>query len=117
VLDSLARQVGVLVQAAVRPDVQVNWEIIGDRPQGSLSVDHPLVQLAQRALQAQGIQPALSIGSTDANIPLSRGLPAICLGISHGSGAHTIGEYILTSPVGQGLSQLVSVVEGAFQLA
>ena len=38
--------------------------------------------------------PVLGIGSTDANIPISKGLPAICVGLTQGSGAHTIDEWI-----------------------
>jgi len=50
------------------------------------------------------------IGSTDANIPLSRGLPAVVLGVTNGAGAHTTGEYIYTDPVGRGLQQLLHFV-------
>jgi di/tripeptidase len=50
------------------------------------------------------------IGSTDANIPLSRGLPALVLGVTNGAGAHTTGEFIYTAPVERGIQQLVQFV-------
>jgi len=53
----------------------------------------------------------LTSGSTDANIPLSKGYPALVLGVSTGSGAHTKGEFINTEPVAQGMEQLVKFVE------
>jgi acetylornithine deacetylase/succinyl-diaminopimelate desuccinylase-like protein len=113
-LQALVGRVEELVQAANRQDVQVTLELIGQRPPGKLPAAHPLVRLAKRCLQAQGSQPNLTIGSTDANIPLSRGYPAICVGLSTGFGAHTINEYINTAPLAQGLAQVHAIVEGAF---
>ena len=120
-LAELARRVELLCSAACRKavdstaDVHVNLEIIGQRPAGQIIASHPLVQLAECCLRAQGITPHLTIGSTDANIPLSQGLPAITLGITTGHGAHTPGEYINTPPVAQGLAQLLALAENIFQ--
>jgi acetylornithine deacetylase/succinyl-diaminopimelate desuccinylase-like protein len=115
VLAELAAQVEAQIAAGNRPDVQLSWELVGERPSGDLPIDHPLVRLAMRCLKAQGIQPLANIGSTDANIPLSRGLPAVCVGLTTGSGAHTVGEYVNIPPLGLGLAQLMALVEGAFQ--
>jgi acetylornithine deacetylase/succinyl-diaminopimelate desuccinylase-like protein len=95
--------------------VEVTLELIGRRPAGKLSSSHPLVRLGKRCLRAQGIEPNLTIGSTDANVPLSRGLPAVCIGLSTGYGAHTVNEYIHVGPLFQGLAQMVALVEGIFQ--
>jgi tripeptide aminopeptidase len=114
-LNQLVHQVETLVGAANRADVAVTLEMIGRRPAGKLPSTHPLVRLAKRCLVSQGLQPNLTIGSTDANIPLSRSLPAICVGLSTGYGAHTANEYINVGPLFQGLAQLVAVVEGTFQ--
>ena len=84
--------------------------MIGRRPAGELPVMHPLVRLAEDCLKEQGIEPRLMVGSTDANIPLSRGLPAIVLGVTNGAGAHTLSEYIYTEPVERGMQQLVQFV-------
>jgi di/tripeptidase len=69
-----------------------------------------LVRLAQECLRAQGIAPNLNIGSTDANVPLSRGIPAITIGLTTGSGAHTVHEYINVEPLKKGMEQLVKLV-------
>lgn len=115
-LRELVSRVAERVRDANRPGVSVDWELIGERPAGSLPVDHPLIRLVTREIAALGIQPVLSIGSTDANIPLSRGLPAVCLGITTGGGAHTVDEYIHTAPIAQGLQQLIAVIDAAFDL-
>jgi tripeptide aminopeptidase len=113
-LGDLVGQVETLVWAANRPDVQAVMESIGHRPAGKLPASHRLVHLAERSLIEQGLRPNLTIGSTDANIPLSLGLPAICLGLSTGGGAHTLNEYVNIAPLRQGMQQLLGVVEGVF---
>lgn len=113
-LQALSLQVQKLVRAADRPGVEMALETIGSRPAGNLPPTHPLIKLAQKALAAQGYQPNLMIGSTDANIPLSRGYPAICVGITHGAGAHTTSEYIQTKPVARGMAQLTDLVRAIF---
>jgi tripeptide aminopeptidase len=114
-LEAFSRKVEKLVQDTNRDDVQVLVEVTGERPSGKISVRHPLVRLAVRCLQQQGLTPRFNAGSTDANIPLSRGLPAICLGLTTGSGAHTLAEQIHTDQVSKGLDQLVCLVEAVFQ--
>jgi tripeptide aminopeptidase len=118
VLKILVRQVDDVIETANKPGeefIRVTKEVIGERPVGELPGDHPLVRLACRCLESQGIQANINIGSTDANLPLSRGLPAICVGLTHGGGAHTSKEYILKAPIAQGMAQLIAIVEVAFQ--
>ena len=75
--------------------VEISIEVVGDRPCG-LDVDtSPLARRASRAVEAHyGISPGLTSGSTDCNVPLSIGIPAICPGCVLGAGAHTREEYV-----------------------
>jgi len=114
-LDLLVKRVEALVESTRKPGVEVARELIGQRPAGSIPQNHPLVLLAKRCLLEQGVRSNLAIGSTDANIPLSRGIPAVCLGLSTGSGAHTLNEYIYTQPLAKGLGQLVSLVRDLYE--
>ncbi len=118
-LNELVRQVEQVVRRAEKPGVRASLEMIGQRPAGKLASTHPLVRLtkqvlSQRKMQEHGIRPNLTIGSTDANIPLSRGLPAVTIGLSSGFGAHTSNEYIHIQPLFLGLEQLVQIVERIF---
>jgi tripeptide aminopeptidase len=115
-LKSLVDQVLNQVRMANRSGVEFQAELIGDRPVGKIAAEHPLIKLAIQCLQEQGLQPNLSIGSTDANIPLSRKLPAVCIGLTTGRGAHTAHESILTEPLASGMVQLVSLVEGVYSI-
>lgn len=114
-IETVSSKVEKIVQEANRGEIQVLVEMTGQRPFGKISIRHPLVRLAVRCSQQQGLSPHFNSGSTDANIPLSRGLPAICLGLTTGSGAHTTGEFIRTDLVPKGLDQLVCLVEAVFQ--
>lgn len=113
----LVDQVRALVQSANRPGVQVTARRIGRRPAGELPASHPLVRLAEDCLRQQGSNPVLTIGSTDANIPLGRGYPAVCLGLTSGDGAHTVHEFIHTTPLENGMEQLLQFVSRAWDTA
>ena len=75
--------------------VQIQTEVVGDRPCG-LDVDNS--DLAERAAEAvrahYGFEVSFGVGSTDCNIPLSMGIPAICPGCVMGWGAHTREESV-----------------------
>jgi acetylornithine deacetylase/succinyl-diaminopimelate desuccinylase-like protein len=110
-LQTVAHQVEQLAATLESADVHVQVEVIGQRPGGEIRGDHPLVLQAKECLQEQGIQPVLTIGSTDANLPLSMGLPAVTIGLTSGASAHTVHEYILTEPLKKGIEQMVQLVQ------
>ena len=112
--ESLAELVSTaeaVIHIANKPNVSVEAEVIGQRPAGEISANHSLVLLAKDCLQAQKLDAGLISGSTDANLPLSKGYPAIVLGVTTGGGAHTMNEYIHTAPVEKGMEQLARFVE------
>jgi len=99
-----------LVQNAERVGVKFELEQIGDRPAGGIPAEHPFVKLAEVCVREQGAAPHLTGGSTDANVPLSRGYPSIVLGVTTGGSAHTVHEYINTEPVEKGMASIVDFV-------
>jgi acetylornithine deacetylase/succinyl-diaminopimelate desuccinylase-like protein len=113
-LERLIANVETIIHEASEPGLQLELEVIGARPAGELHPDHPLILLAEDCVRAQGLEAVLTTGSTDANIPLSKGYPALVLGITRGGGAHTKGEFIKTAPVAQGMEQLVSFLKRAW---
>ena len=118
VIKNLIEQVESLAKEADRKggeDIRVTAEVIGDRPAGEIPADHPLVKIAIECITRYGIKAKLNIGSTDANVPLSRGLPAICVGLTSGGGSHTLGEYIDTKPVAQGIGTVADIIQTVFR--
>lgn len=70
-------------------------ELIGDRPAGTTPAGDPLVQAAARVLKANGYSSDLRASSTDSNIPISMGVPAITLSAgAAGYRAHALDEYV-----------------------
>ena len=113
-LNTLVEKVEEKIRSANQEGVTIDMEVIGQRPAGEIPADHPLVKLAGQCISEQGLKATFTSGSTDANIPLSRGYPAVVLGITTGGGAHTVHEYINVQPVEKGIKQLVRFVEGIF---
>jgi acetylornithine deacetylase/succinyl-diaminopimelate desuccinylase-like protein len=116
-LAELVSGVDRLIEAANWREVRVEAEVIGERPAGEMPAGHPLIRLAEGCLLEQGLEPHLTSGSTDANVPMSRGYPALVLGVTKGGGAHTLNEFIHTTPVEQGLKQLAGFVERVWGLS
>ena len=113
-LEYLVSNVQSIVQRYQTPrwrkwGVTVTTEVIGDRPAGDIPATHPLVGAASQALVDAGLtgKPDLRISSTDANIPLSRGIPAVCVGIVEGGSAHRLQEWIDPAKIGHGMEHLL----------
>jgi acetylornithine deacetylase/succinyl-diaminopimelate desuccinylase-like protein len=75
--------------------VTVEKELVGDRPAGESPRDADIVRYTEAAVRAAGFTPQLNASSTDSNIPMSLGIPAVT--ISPGAGgerAHSLDEYV-----------------------
>lgn len=69
-------------------------EKIGDRPAAELPTDSPLLDALRAVDRHLGLRTDLRLGSTDANLPLSLGIPSVSLGAGgDGGGAHTRAEW------------------------
>ncbi|MFN8412848.1 MAG: M20/M25/M40 family metallo-hydrolase [Anaerolineales bacterium] len=110
-LEKIVLQAEDMIHLANRAGVKVETEVIGQRPAGEIPADHPFVQTAVDCLKYLGLDAVLTSGSTDANIPLSRGIPAVVMGITTGGSAHTTHEYINTEPIPKGMEGVLRFVE------
>jgi di/tripeptidase len=69
-------------------------EMIGDRPAAQLPAESPLLETLSAVDRHLGLRTDQRLGSTDANIPLSTGVPALSMGAGgDGGGAHTLAEW------------------------
>ena len=76
------------------PPLQLDVQLLGDRPSGLTPRTHPLVQAALAATRAIGKEGELAAASTDANVPIALGIPAIALGAGGRAGdAHLTTEW------------------------
>jgi acetylornithine deacetylase/succinyl-diaminopimelate desuccinylase-like protein len=88
-------------------ELSITHEVVGNRPGGYIKANHPLVYKAISAYKAYEIEANLTSGSTDANIPLSMGIPALCIGLTEGGHSHTPNEFIELAPLSKGLSVII----------
>jgi tripeptide aminopeptidase len=75
--------------------ISLDLKLIGDRPSGETPKDSPIVQIAAASIRAVGLTPTFQFSSTDSNLPISMGIPAITLDSGGKSGnAHALTEWI-----------------------
>ena len=128
VLDRFDREIRIIVRAAAQqenarratatPPLSHDVMVIGDRPSGELSAEHPLVLSAIEATQLIDREPELAAASTDANVPIAMGIPAIAIGAGgRGGDAHTPGEWYDNIEGPLGIARAMTILATAAELA
>ena len=117
-IDKLESYLKHVVDIAVREEdsqrllsgTRLEWEmeLIGDRPSGITPAESRIVRLALECSHAVGIDAHLDCSSTDSNIPISLGIPAITLGVGGASAnCHSLNEWYEPTGREAGLKRLV----------
>jgi acetylornithine deacetylase/succinyl-diaminopimelate desuccinylase-like protein len=89
-----------------RGRLTLDRKLVGDRPGGQVPVDAPIIAAAVSVTQALGLKATLDEGSTDSNIPISLGIPAVTIdGGGSGKGAHSLDEQFDTTNSWQGTAR------------
>lgn len=100
------------------PPLSLAVSPLGDRPAGDVPVSEPIVQAAIEATRCVGRTPELAVASTDANIPISRGIPAIAIGGGgRGGDTHTPDEWFENLEGTRGMLRALLVVAAMAGLA
>ena len=117
-LEIMAKHLDAAIEFYRAKGVQVTVTVVGDRPCGG-DVD-PAAMDALRAHVNEinrrhfGKDLLFVRGSTDCNIPLSMGIPALCLGCYTGEGAHTREEFVHMDSLLPGLKFALDVILSYF---
>jgi acetylornithine deacetylase/succinyl-diaminopimelate desuccinylase-like protein len=83
-----------LLRKRTQDVLQLELNLIGNRPIGETSREERIVRMAEQATRAVGGNPRLDRSSTDSNLPISLGIPALTLGAGGLSGStHTLDEW------------------------
>jgi len=110
-LADLERRVLAIVERQAKEgEGQAKLDLVGDRPAGVIAADHPLVQTCTAVYQAFGITTTHRAASTEANVPLSMGIPAVCLSVTSGENEHRTDEYIETAPLRSGIKAILLIL-------
>lgn len=93
--------------------LKLEVDLIGERPSGETPADSLLVKLAIESTKLLGVEPRLDQSSTDSNLPISLGIPAITLGAGGTSGSsHTLAEWYDPRDRDKGLKRGLLVILG-----
>ena len=119
-LDAVDAQFQRAVDQAVREEndrwggahtLIVTKELVGDRPAGNQPEGSPIVKTANEVLLALGFSGPIGVGSSDANYPLSLGIPSLDIGGGgKGSEAHALGESFDTTDAWRGTQRALLLV-------
>ncbi|HEX7051080.1 MAG TPA: M20/M25/M40 family metallo-hydrolase [Longimicrobiales bacterium] len=93
------------------PPLEVDVELVGDRPSGETPLDAPLLLRAMAATRHFGDEPDLARSSTDSNIPISLGIPAVTItrgGV--GGGSHSPGEWWIPRDAPEAIQRALLIV-------
>jgi acetylornithine deacetylase/succinyl-diaminopimelate desuccinylase-like protein len=78
--------------------ITLDPKVIGERPCGETSGASPIVQTTTAVVKAFGLSPSYSISSTDSNVPMSLGVPALTIGRGPGGRSHSPDEWTDVNP-------------------
>jgi len=92
---------------AKRGEVTYDIEVVGDRPAGSIPLESELPQMILAVNRALGIASYAEASSTDANVPLGMGIPAVTIGIKSGGDAHRATDYVEISSFAPGMKAVL----------
>jgi acetylornithine deacetylase/succinyl-diaminopimelate desuccinylase-like protein len=109
-LDRLDRRFLAIVDQAVATEnaarstasgaISAEVRRVGDRPAGETPAGAPIRGLAAAAVAAEGYTPRFEFSSTDSNVPMSLGIPALTVGAGGAGGrAHSLEEWLDVEPV------------------
>lgn len=89
--------------------VDISYRLVGLRPCASPALDTAEMERMKKKAAAllcevTGVELSFRPGSTDCNIPLSLAIPALCIPVYTGGGAHTRGEWVEKASLPTGLA-------------
>lgn len=115
-LEHLIQQAKDMIDEFSMDDICITTEKIGDRPSGMISEASSLVCLCQSIFIETGFDVEFKSGSTDANIPFSQGVPAVCIGICDGKDVHKPSEYLLIGTMDRAIEKVGKIVSRVRQM-
>ena len=93
------------------PPLEVDIELIGDRPSGEIDSSELIVQRAMASTTLLGLPPYLGRSSTDSNIPISLGIPSITIGGGGiGVASHSPDEYYINQNGPRGIKRALLIL-------
>ena len=115
-LETMRQRFAGIIDTFHAQGMDITAELLGERPCGAEIPDYDayLAPILSAGREVLGKELRCHSGSTDANYPLSLGIPAVCIGGCDAVGWHTREEYLLTDTLTDGLRFLLAVMGDYF---
>lgn len=107
----------IIAHVAASHKADVEFTVVSRREPGGIDVGHPLVKSCRRIMEELELKPTILPSMSEVSELISRGLPAVTLGITEASNLHDLNETIRIQPIYTGLAQLLAVllaIDGGF---
>jgi len=101
----------IIDEIASSSDTEISLSIIAQRKPGGLAYAHPLVRTMRTILKSLEIDPYVAPSVGEISELISRGIPSVTLGLTHGDMKNEFGESIEIQPVFSGLAQLITLLQ------
>jgi len=110
-LAQLEQEVRAMIdQGAKAEGVGCRIDVVGDRAAGEVPPTAELIQMLSAVYRHFGIEPALTSGSTDSNVPIGMGLQAATISAKTGAHGHTLGDTVDVETMIPGVKALLLAV-------
>ncbi len=109
-LEQLYKEFMSIIEKHESDQVRISIQTLGERPCGKTSHDSDLIKKLMEIRQEFGMAMNFNASSTDANYPISLGIPSVSFGVAQGKGVHTLDEYLIVESVKTGMNHLMSFV-------
>lgn len=115
-LEDLILQTQTVLDNFSMENITLVCDRIGDRPSGMAPENSWLINLCREVFVETGaIDVAFESGSTDANIPFSEGVPAVCIGIADGEDVHKPSESLITDHLDKSVEKVGKIISRVWQ--
>ncbi len=116
-LDYMKNQFNNIFENAKNQGVDLTVELVGERPCMAKDIDikkiDELYETCKSIIESVCKEEKVfsAPGSTDCNIPLSLGVPAVCIGVCNGFKSHTYEEYVEKASIPLGLEISIKLID------
>ena len=107
----------MLADIAHMHNAEITFEVVSSRTPGGIPYGHPLVKCSRQIMEALDLTLRIFPSMSEVSELISRGLPAITLGITQAANLHDLNETIRIRPIYKGIAQLLAVllaIDGGF---
>lgn len=117
-VDSIRERINeIIAHATAAHNAVFDFKVVSSREPGGIDIGHPLVKNCRRIMDTLQLQTTIRPSMSEVSELISRGLPAVTLGITEASNLHDLNETIRIKPIYTGLAQLLAVllaIDGGF---